>query len=254
MTLRGLIARLVQDERGFPKGITFPVERATQLIEQHYAQSWFVYALTGRAERWHVWAPSRWLALRISTRARILETACGCGWNLIWFGQQGFRELTGFDNDDKALAAGNALCAEAGVSAHLFLDDGLNPRHVPAPGYDVILAFSWTYCVDVFDLQAFVARYAAHLRPGGYLAMDAIDAAYNHSPNNQYFTIDWGLPVDRRRPTEYPWRWTFDQVRTAAESAGLVIAKHDIQGGDVPRAFYVLQRPVGQRPARTGSS
>jgi 2-polyprenyl-3-methyl-5-hydroxy-6-metoxy-1,4-benzoquinol methylase len=224
-----------------PKEIDFPVERAEQILKMHENQAWFVYALTGRPERWHVWAPSLWLAERISRNARILETGCGCAWNLIWFGQRGFRQLYGFDTDPKAIAAGKDLCAVAGTQATLNVDDGLAPKHLVADFYDVVLALNWTYHLEAFDLQTFFLNYSKYLRPGGYIAIDTIDSAYNTVPNNEYLTSDWNLPDARRRPTEYKKRYTDAEVRSSARQTGLRIVRSEMCDNCIlSRRVYIL--------------
>ena len=242
MSIRGSLAWLLQK-----KEIKFSLNSAEEIINRNQAQSWFTYILRDRAQRWDVWQPCLWLAPRISRKANILETGCGCAWNLIWFGQQGFRNLTGFDIDSKAIAAGKELCTEAGLSANLYVDDGLAPKNLTQESYDVILALNWTHLLEVFDLKAFCTFYANVLRPGGYIAIDTIDSAYNSVPNNQYLTSDWNLPAEQRRPTEYKKRYTCEDVRKAADPSGLIIVKYMAQNEIIPRAVYLLQLPLNRK-------
>jgi hypothetical protein len=239
MSLRGLWACLRED-----KEIRFSLERAEEIINRNQAQSWFIYILKDRAHRWDVWQPCLWLAPRISRNTKILETGCGCAWNMIWFGQQGFRKLNGFDIDSKAIAAGKELCAEAGVPANLYVDDGLSPSKLQSNTYGVILAVNWTHLLDAFDITAFCRQYSVFLRRGGYIIIDVIDAAYNNTPNNEYLTSDWKLPLEQRRPTEYKKRYSGADVRKAAETAGLVILRTMTRSNmTVPRCVYVMQLP-----------
>src|SRR6185369_12652569 len=139
--------------------VDLPREVVADIIRRTNAQPWFLYAFEERVSRWHAWAPSLWLAEHLGTGARVLETGCGCALNLIWFGQLGFRHLYGFDTDTSAIAAGNALCAAADVSAKLWIDDGLQPKDLPPEPFDAILAINWTYHVDDYDLTHFLGVY-----------------------------------------------------------------------------------------------
>lgn len=224
--------------------IRLPVTVVENAISRHGAQSWFIYAHTKRRERKHVWWPSLWLAPRLAPSSRILETGCGCGLNLLWFGEQGFRELYGSDIDEKAVSAGIDLFKKAGLNARLWVDDGLLPSRLPSERFDAILALNWTYHVEAFDLGAFFLTYARHLRPGGYIAIDTIASAYNCVSNNQYLTSDWNLPAEQRRPTEYNKRYSCEDVRKAAEAAGLITVKYMSQNELIPRAVCLLRLPL----------
>ena len=104
MSIRGIFIKL---QKKFD--IIIDHNYIESVVRKHGAQPWFVYALKDRKNRRHVWWPSLWLAARLKSSARILETGCGCGLNLMWFAQNGFRRLFGSDNDPLAIAAGQEI-------------------------------------------------------------------------------------------------------------------------------------------------
>jgi len=227
------------------KRIDLPIELVTDVVQRARAQSWFIYAFKDRASRWHVWEPSFWLAKRLKSQARILETGCGCALNLIWFGQHGFSQLYGFDNDSAAIVAGTELCSEANTSATLWIDDGLRPFHLPEQVFDAILAVNWTYHVEAFDLISFLVTYRSHLTNRGFLTLDVVDIAYSTMPNNQYLTSDWNKPVTERGPSEYKKRYSQEQVFHAASCADMKVV-HTISRRslvtEIPRRVYIFSR------------
>src|SRR5262245_16764364 len=165
--------------------IALPATLVRDVISRHGAQEWFIYAHVERSKRKHAWWPSLWLAARLTQSARILETGCGCGLNLIWFGQRGFKHLYGFDLDSKAIAAGHELFAAANLQAKLWTDDGLSPAFIPPERFDAIIALNWTYHVERFDLVQFLETYRQSLTRNGYLVIDLVDSSYDLVPNNQ---------------------------------------------------------------------
>ncbi|MDE2321490.1 MAG: class I SAM-dependent methyltransferase [candidate division NC10 bacterium] len=227
------------------KRIDLPTELVTDVVQRARAQPWFVYAFETRGSRWHVWKVSFWLATRLKSQARILETGCGCALNLIWFGQHGFSQLYGFDNDPDAIQAGTQLCSAANISATLWIDDGLRPFHLSEQTFDAILAVNWTYGVEAFDLIRFLITYRSHLTNRGFLALDVVDIAYNSMPDNQYLTSDRNKPATERGPSEYKKRYSQEQVFHAASCAEMKVV-HTIsrrsQVAEIPRCVYILSR------------
>ncbi len=226
-----------------PPSIRLPMGLVREAVERHGAQPWFVYAFESFADRWHVWGGSRWLARQLPARARILETGCGCALNLIWLGQQGFRDLHGSDIDPQAIAAGRDLCAAARIPATLWVDDGLKPTRLDDRCYDAILALNWTYHVEGFDLRFFLETYKRALTPRGYFIIDVIDKSYNDIKNNEYMTSDWGKPENQRRPTEYKVRYDAAEVDKAATAAGLRLIQlmSRPQAAQAPRLIAIIR-------------
>jgi len=180
----------------------------------------------------------------LSSSARILETGCGCGLNLLWFRQHGFRDLAGLDIDPTAISAARELFERAAGAATLSVDDALSPKSLAAERFDAILALNWTYHVEQFDLLRFIQVYHRYLACRGYLVIDVIDAAYNMTPNNQFLTSDSEKAEQLRRPSEYKNRYSETEVREATRQCGLRIIRSEACGDNaiVPRRVYILAR------------
>jgi hypothetical protein len=240
MNWHGIIVALLKR-----KEIDLPGELVREVIERHGAQDWFVYGHQKRREQYkNCWWPSLWLASRLSRSARILETGCGCGLNLLWFGQQGFERLHGFDIDQKAIAAGQELFEKARLRAHLWIDDGFSPAHIQEQTFDLVIALNWTYLLESFDLSRFLMTYKQRLNRNAYFVIDLIDSVYDRTPNNQYLTSDWSKPTDRRRPTEYKIRFSEKDVRNFAEKCGFRIVQSKLcwsKRQAAPKRVFILQ-------------
>ena len=237
MSFRDKVAALFQCS-----AINLPVALVDDIIQRNGAQPWFLYAFKERSSRWDIWRSCLWLAKRLRSDARILETGCGCALNLIWFGQQGFRCLYGADIDPAALAAGKELCEAAGVSATLWLDDALKPSQIPAEPFDAILALNWTHLTEDFDLRAFLEIYSHIVTVGGYVVIDVIDALYNRVPKNRYLSSDWDKPEDQRQPSEYKKRFSAEQVNETVRELGLRVVKTISRPDVIPRRVYMICR------------
>ena len=217
-------------------------EDVKRIIHRHGAQQWFVYIFESRHKRWDVWKPGFWLDDHLPRDARILETGCGCGMNLIWLGQRGFTELSGYDCDPTAIAAGEDLVREAGLSMSLWVDDGLAPRRMPDEPFDAIIALNWTSLVNGFDLNTFLRHCRENLNRDGVVILDAIDARYNEMPNNEYQAADWKKPVAERRPSEYKNRYSSAQIVESADAAGLRLEKTITAKEIIPKNVCILRR------------
>lgn len=222
------------------KDINLPASLVRAILERNGVDSWFFYAYEQWSKRWHVSESCGWLAKRLSPQARILETGCGCAFNLLWFGQQGFRCLYGTDMDAKALAAGRELCKAAAVSVTLWEGDSLRPSSLSLDPFDAILALNWTYHREDFDIERFLRIYSKLLAPNGRIAIDVVDSAYNKIPNNRYLTSDWDKPENRRRPSEYKKRYSREQVNETVHGLGLRIERVISHPEVVPRCVYII--------------
>ncbi|QXE92330.1 class I SAM-dependent methyltransferase [Geomonas subterranea] len=222
--------------------IDLPADTVREVIERHRAGEWFFYAFSGRAGRWYVCEPSLWVARNLPRRSAIFETGCGCGLNLIWFSQKGYRNLKGSDLCAAAIGAGEELARLAHAPVELWQDDALAPVRLPEKA-DLLLALNWTYHVEGFDLGAFLVRYAAVLTDRGHLIVDVIDTSYDRAVNNQYLSSDWNKPVAERAPTEYKKRYSPLEVQAFAAGAGFEI-RHTIRRDHeiIPRVVYILRK------------
>jgi 2-polyprenyl-3-methyl-5-hydroxy-6-metoxy-1,4-benzoquinol methylase len=239
MSLKGKIAE-------FFKKVEIDIDETylENIINKHTAQPWFVYALKDRKNRRHVWWPSLWLAARLKSSVRILETGCGCGLNLMWFAQNGFKNLFGSDNDPRAIAAGQEICLKMNFPVQLYQDDGLNPQVNMQNLFHCIIALNWTYHVNEYDIDNLINMYSRSLHKGGYIAIDVVDKSYDQYPNNQFLTSDWSKPMNDRKPSEYRKRYSEAEVRKTAEKARLNIVAIDKppENSFVPRAIYIFQK------------
>lgn len=239
MSLQGKIANFFQKIE-----ISIDVNLIESVINKNKAQPWFIYALKDRKNRRHVWWPSLWLAARLKSQDRILETGCGCGLNLMWFAQNGFKNLLGSDNDPLAIAAGQEICSKMDFPIQLFIDNGLEPQKNIELPFHCIFALNWTYHVAEFEISKLLKIYSQLIYHGGYIAIDVIDESYNRYENNEFLTSDWNKEISERKPSEYIERYSELDVRNAASQSGLKIVYIDKppQKSFVPRAVYILQK------------
>ena len=239
--MMGLLALLKEKCGIFTSAIDLPREEVARIINAHSAYDWFLYAFDKRAERWHVCLPSLWIARNLPRDAVVLETGCGCAWNLIWLGQRGFSQLHGMDINREALAAGRDLSLLAGLDVRLYEADCTGP--VPLPfAIDVLMALNWTYHDDSFDLEHFLRCYGERMRPGGNLVMDVVDASYDQVLGNAYLSSDRELPEEQRRPSEYRVRYSREEVTSALERHGFRIVETFTEEQAVPVVVYVARK------------
>lgn len=206
------------------------------------AEPWFRYAFQEWRQRWHVWRGVLWTVQNLPRGIQVLETGCGCGWNLFWLAANGFTSLIGIDNDAAAIAVGNELAVTSGYPVHLSEDDALNPRQLSDGSSALILALNWTYHVPEFDLALFLQRYRMVLAVGGMILIDTIDRSFDNHPDSKYLTSDWGKPAMERRPSEYIHRFTIHDIRRIAGSCGYQVLTNYNRRGEIPRSLYVLRR------------
>lgn len=212
------------------------------VLARHGAEPWFRYAYQGWRQRWHVWRGVLWAVQNVPRYRQVLETGCGCGWNLFWLAANGFTLLSGTDRDAAAIAAGNELAGISGYPVHLREDDALEPQRLSEGSIALILALNWTYHVPEFDLALFLRRYRTGLAGGGMLLMDTIDRSFDDHPGSKYLTSDWGKPKQERRPSEYIHRFTMHEISETAGSCGYHIVAYFSRLDEIPRALYILQR------------
>lgn len=237
MSLQGTLAVLLNRKK-----LKLDQKVIDDLTKEYGAHSWFAYIVKDRANRPDLWKTSFYLAPRLKSDARILETGCGTGTNLLWFAENGFKNLYGLDIDQDLLNIGKRLSEVTGYPMQLWKDDGLNPQHLPKEPFDAILALNWTFLVDSYELSEFLATYAKHLNVGGYLLIDIIDTSYSNMPNNQYLTSDLGKPENERQPSEYRKRYSKEEVAQAAQSAGLKVEKQIVYKQEIPKSVFVLRK------------
>ena len=215
---------------------------AAHVLARHGVDPWFLYAYEMWRSRWHVWRGILWATMNLDRKGGVLETGCGCGWNLFWLAANGFGHLGGIDVDTAAVAAGNELSRHSGYRVVLRADNALEPASLGDASFSLILALNWTYHVPAFRLDSFLQRYHNHLLPGGVLLIDAIDDTFSANPDSRYLTSDWDKLVMERRPSEYIHRFTLHEVSEIAGSSGYRVVKIFGRRGEIPRTLFILRR------------
>lgn len=177
----------------------------------------------------------------VSRDADILVTGCGTGVMQMWLVQQGYSKTEGFDYLQNVVTAANQIADVAGVKTTIWRADGFQPGLVKQ--YDLITVLHWLFSAwhgnygntpaggqdrEVL-LRQFLSQYSDHLRPGGLMMLELIDAI-----------SDFGVPPS----PYYPIRHTFEQVASAASANGMQIKTRMFNGtsGHLPRMMYVLER------------
>lgn len=241
MSLQGLIATLL-NKRELAVPASWPQNWPDELVKKHNAETWFSYIVKERKDRWDVWETGFWVAKRLPSDAHILETGCGMASNLVWLGQQGFKNLDGTDIEPNAIAAGKELAEKLNVPVNLRVEDGLNPTFPANYNYDVIFALNWTHLLEAFDLETFLSAYSVKLNKGGFVIIDIINAAYNEMENNQYLSSDLDKPESQRQPSEYKKRYSDAEVEEAARKAGYRIEKKIVHEQKIPKSVFIFQK------------
>jgi 2-polyprenyl-3-methyl-5-hydroxy-6-metoxy-1,4-benzoquinol methylase len=214
-----------------------------EAMEKTGVQPWFFEGQKTITRRLHTWRLLNWIRKNISKDEKILETGTGIGINLFWLEERGFKNLYGFDLDEKAILTGQAIAREKGFRIDLFIDNGLKPEYANTKGqFDLIFGLNWIFLVEQFDLATYFSWCKTVLKPEGYLIIDTIDRSYDFVPNNQYSTNDWNKPVEQRKPSQYVKRYSYEEFTETAEKNGYEIIKHfDMTYNILPRRLYVLK-------------
>ncbi len=228
--------------KGRQKRLSLPAASVDEVLTRHDVQPWFRHIFHDRATRWDVWQSGFWIAEYVPRNARVLECGCGVGFNLLWLATQGFERLYGFDIDPKATAAGTEIGERTGLPIQLWVGDGLQPPALLQRPYDLILNLNWILYIPEFDPGTYIDNYLPYLAPGGFFVVDAIDSAYNQVPNHQYHSSDWNLPLEQRRPSEFCFRITRDEVQQLAKERGLTVAAVLSRQQTIPKHVFVLQK------------
>lgn len=239
MSLQGKIASLFNQSK-----INVDEKLLLELIDKHQCHRWFFYAqYQERKEYWNSTTASFFLASKLPSAAKILETGCGPALNLLWFYQHGFRNLYGVDIEEKAINVGKDLMASMNVQMTLWKDNFTSPsKPLPVEKVDGILALNWVYLDPNFRLESFLEYCHDKLDPEGYIAIDLIDSSYNTMPNNQYLSSDWSKPEAERKPTEYKIRYSESEVQKIAEARSFSIVLNQTKPATIPKRLYIFKK------------
>lgn len=204
------------------------------------ASDWHTYAIQRRPWRPHVCVPCLWITQTLPRSAHIFEAGCGSGANLLWLRQEGFSHLGGNDISPSAIHMCRLLSQYADTSLSAYVDDALQPKQNPR-GVDALLSVNWLYHIAGASLDQLFAVYKTCLKPKGYIVFDVISSAYNSVVDNQYHTGDKHLPVENRRPSEYTFRMSPDEVQHCAHQHGFAVVRQKKLRAWPPRIAYMVQ-------------
>ena len=202
-------------------------------------QPWFKYIFKERSTRWDVCKPCQWLAQNVPIEAPVLSIGTGVGFNLFWLAEGGFTQLYGTDIDPKAVEAGRRIARKSGLPVTLVVDDALKGEALRTEQFGVIEAVNWCHLLEGFSLDGLLSRYVPHLREQGVFVIDAIDAAFNTIPGNQYHTADREKPESVRRPSEYRTRLSRKDVEAAFARHGLRLEAAIAEPQSIPKVVYI---------------
>lgn len=216
------------------------------IVKKHHAQEWYIYAYGAFKERKHCYLAYEWIKKNISKNANIMESGCGIGGMLYFLYKNGYDKLSGYDIDEKVIAAAKDITYTICAPIDFMVADGLKPvlSIKINTKFNVIIGINWIYHVPGYSLEMFFEKHLQYLEKDGYMIFDMIDTSYNDVPNNQYCTQDWNKPETERRASEYLSRYSEQEVTAIAQNYGLrFIKKIDVDNHDIiVRKIYILQR------------
>lgn len=224
----------------WPFSHTVRIAGLENFVERCHAEAWHIYAIKKRIWRRHVCVACGWLADSLPRDARIFEPGCGSGANLLWLAQQGFTRLQGADISAEVVALCRGLSHQTGASLDVWQDDGLAPTRPPRR-VDAILSVNWLYHIPGASMESFLRTYRPCLNTGGKIVCDVVDASYNRVTDNEFHTRDRHLPPLRRRPSEYTFRLSREEMENIAARHGFSIVRHTLLRARPQRAVYLLE-------------
>ena len=226
-----------------PLGHSLPITPGTlrMLADMCTVPAWHVEAVHKRMWRRHACIACGWIDRYMPRSASIFEPGCGSGANLLWLASKGFYTLQGSDIDISVLNFSRYLQEELGFAIHTWQDDALHPKKLPEY-QDVILSLNWLYHIPGASLNAFLKIYKPCLKRDGIVVIDIIDNSYNKIRNNSFHTNDAKKPLELRRPSEYAFRMSKDEVVEAAAQNGLKVVRSAFINSRPQRTVYILGR------------
>jgi SAM-dependent methyltransferase len=225
--------------------LNIPFGAVESIMRSTGAEPWFIWAIQNRRIRGETNSAMDWIVKHIPKDRRICEVGCGCGANLIWLAQHGYRNLLGTDRSSAAISAATQLAdlAQQTISVHV-ADGFVPPEHlIGIEKITVLLAIDCIY-LAAFDMNEHLRSWRDKLASGGYVIFDMVDQSFDRVPNNQYMTNDWGLPEEKRRPTQYVTRISPDNLRKQAAKAGFEMVGQ-LPGTEIPPRYVAVLQRVG---------
>lgn len=213
------------------------VELLTECVERYNAQSWYIYAYKEFEARKHAYYAYEWIKKNIAKESAILEVACGAGGMLYYLYNAGFRNLSGFDLDDRAIKVGCDIVKECGMDIRFWVDDAVQGNMTDI--YDAIVWVNGMYHLENYSLDKFFSTFSKCVKTGGYLIFDMVDIAYNKVPLNMYSTQDWKKESERR-PSEYKLRLEIQEIIEIGEKYNASLIKSYFVDDTIPRGVYIF--------------
>ena len=210
-----------------------------KIIKKHNAQEWFIYAFNDFTQRAHAYLPYKWITENIPKNKSILATGCGAGDMLYMLYMLYYDDLSAYDYDDKAISAAKEISKSINAPINFFVEDGRKPKLHQR--YDVIIGVNWIYHCPDYGLDDFLKIHRSYLNNKGVFVFDTIDSAFNNFKNNEFSTQDWNKPIEQRRPSEYLYRYSKDDVKALAQKYNFDMIYNEYLDSAVPHAMYVLQ-------------
>lgn len=107
---------------------------------------------------------------------------------------------------------------------------------------DAILSVNWLYHLPQASMENFLAIYGPCLKTGGMVFFDMADRLYDKKALSQWHTADWHLPPEKRRPSQYPLRYSLAEMEKLAANNGYRILRQTLIHARVTRRVYMMQK------------
>jgi SAM-dependent methyltransferase len=220
--------------------LNIPIDAMEAIVKSTGAEPWFVWSVQDRRIRGETNSAMDWIVKHIQKDALIFEVGCGCGANLIWLAQHGFRNLVGTDRSASAIAAAKQLAELMQQKILVDVASGFVPSEnlLGNRKVDVLLAINCIYYAPI-DMTEYLKACRDKLVPGGHVIFDMVDRSFDSTPNNQYMPADWQLPEAKRRPSQYVVRISPNDLRERAAKAGFTMLSQ-LRGTKVPPRYVAV--------------
>jgi len=214
------------------------VKLLEECVKRYDAQLWYVYAYREFETRKHVYYAYEWIEKNIPKESAVLEAACGAGGMLYHLYNAGFRNLNGFDIDERAINAGRDIAQKCEMDIRFWVADAIQCNITDI--YDVVVWVNGMYHIENYSLDRFFSTFSKLVKEGGYLIFDMVDTAYNKVPLNMYSTQDWQKEEPDRRPSEYKLRLGKDEIIEIGEKYNASLIQSYFIDDTIPRGVYIF--------------
>lgn len=232
-----MISKLRKALKAEPSNPT--IELLTECVRRYDAHPWYIYAYKEFKTRKHVYYAYEWIKKNINKNSTILEAACGAGGMLYHLYNAGFKNLSGFDIDDRAIKVGNDICQKCGMNISFEVSDAVQCDITDH--YDVIVWVNGMYHIENYSLDKFFSTFHKFVNAKGYLIFDMVDTAYNEVPLNMYSTQDWKKREEERRPSEYKLRVGKAEIIETGRKYNTSLVRSYFVDETIPRGVYIFQ-------------